>query len=149
MMVKFKIVYSNVLPQWLLWPCMKTIHQEIKNKGHDKCYSFRREWAQELDLFFKKGRAKNTRDIYVVFFSIFMRILISDKYVLVSPTEYGTFCVPYSTIGCAVFDRIYHTCDIFGPHCATGVTYSFRAIYGPTARSPADGEFHGSSLIQA
>ena len=26
--------------------------------------------------------------------------------------EYGTFYVPFSAAECAVFDRIYHTCDI-------------------------------------
>ena len=49
---------------------------------------------------------------YTLIFSFLYKFLISDKYVLVSiekliPTEYDTFCVPYSAVGCAVFDRIY------------------------------------------
>ena len=62
-----------------------------------------------------------THVTYTLLFSFSCPFLVSDKYVLVSiekliPTEYGTFCVPYSAVVCVVFDRIYHTCDIFGPN---------------------------------
>ena len=64
--------------------------------------------------------AKKTLVTYTLIFSFLCPFLVSDKYVLVSieklsPTEYVTFCVPYSAVVCAVFGRIYHRCDIYVP----------------------------------
>ena len=70
-------------------------------------------------MIFKKSRAHVTNTLF--FFYFLCAFFVSDKYVLVTieklnPTEYGTFCVPYSGGGCAAFGRIYHTCDVFGPN---------------------------------
>ena len=57
-------------------------------------------------------------DIYVAIFSK-MRIVckwqirFGEQRKKLNPTEYGTFYAPYSTERCAVFDRIYYTCDIY------------------------------------
>ena len=37
---------------------------------------FGRQWAQELDLFFKKSRTKDTHVTYTLLFSLFMRIFM-------------------------------------------------------------------------